>query len=109
MIFIVPEPPAYEQVDLLELLSHVLSLTSAAARLSVKLMYKTDLPDSLPAIYAVSSQIQQIFFNLILNSLDAMPDGGELKISARAVTDGVEIILQDSGPGIPEERSGKYL
>ncbi len=39
----------------------------------------------------MSSQIQQIFFNLILNAMDAMPEGGELRISAQAVTDGVEI------------------
>ena len=36
-------------------------------------------------IFAVNSQIQQIFFNLILNALDAMPAGGELKISARGL------------------------
>jgi len=41
---------------------------------------------------------------LILNSLDAMPAGGELTVSARSVKNGVEIIFQDDGPGIPEER-----
>jgi signal transduction histidine kinase len=63
-----------------------------------------DLPDSLPPIHAVSSQIQQIFINLILNSFDAMPEGGELRISAREVNEGIEMVFQDSGPGIPEER-----
>jgi signal transduction histidine kinase len=92
-----------EQVDLLELLNHVLSLTSQ--QMSQKnLTVTTDLPESLPLIYAVSSQIQQIFFNLILNALDAMPEGGELKISARAVENGVELLFQDNGPGIPEDR-----
>ena len=92
-----------EQVDILELLQHVLSLTSQ--QLSQRhIEVKTDLPESLPAIYAVSSQIQQIFFNLILNSLDAMPAGGELKISARALENGVEITFQDTGPGIPENQ-----
>ena len=33
-----------------------------------------------------------------------MPGGGELKISARALDGGVEIIFQDSGPGIPEDQ-----
>jgi signal transduction histidine kinase/CheY-like chemotaxis protein len=93
----------YEQVDLLDLFNHVLSLTAAQLH-SKNVAAKVELPDSLPLIFAVSSQIQQIFFNLILNALDAMPNGGELRISARAVTDGVEIIFEDSGPGIPEER-----
>ena len=92
-----------EQVDVLELLSHVLSLTSQ--QLSQRhIEIKSNLPESLPTIYAVSSQIQQIFFNLILNSFDAMPAGGDLKISAQTVDHGIEIIFQDSGPGIPEDR-----
>ena len=62
----------------------------------------TDLPDSLPMIYVVSGQIHQIFFNLILNALDAMPMGGELKISARPKNRGIELIFADNGPGIPE-------
>jgi signal transduction histidine kinase len=80
-----------------------LSLTSSQLR-SKNIHIVTSLPDSLPYIFAVSSQIQQIFFNLILNAFDAMPDGGELRVSARAVIGGVEMIFEDSGPGIPEER-----
>ena len=90
-----------EQVDLLELLQHVLSLTSQ--QLSQRqIEVKSDLPDSLPNIYAVSGQIQQVFINLILNSLDAMPGGGELRVAARALEAGVEVIFEDTGPGIPE-------
>jgi signal transduction histidine kinase/CheY-like chemotaxis protein len=92
-----------EKVDVLELLGHVLSLTSQQLG-QRHIEIQTDLPKSLPAIYVVSSQIQQIFFNLILNSLDAMPGGGDLKISARGLDGGVEIIFQDSGPGIPEDQ-----
>jgi signal transduction histidine kinase/CheY-like chemotaxis protein len=92
-----------EQVDILELLQHVLSLTSQQLN-QRNIEVKTDLPESLPLIFAVSSQIQQIFFNLVLNSLDAMPAGGELKISARSLDNGVEITFHDTGPGIPENQ-----
>jgi signal transduction histidine kinase len=87
----------------LDLLKHVLSLTSQQLG-QRQIRVTTDLPDSLPHIYAVSSQIQQIFINLILNSFDAMPAGGELKISARKLINGVEMTFQDNGPGIPEDR-----
>ncbi len=98
-----PGAARVEQVDLLELLQHVLSLTSQ--QLGQKnIVVKTELSPSLPMIYAVSSQVQQIFFNLILNSLDAMTGGGELIISARAVKNGVEMIFEDNGPGIPKDR-----
>jgi signal transduction histidine kinase/CheY-like chemotaxis protein len=98
-----PGAAKVEKVDLLELLQHVLSLTSQQLG-QRHIEIKTDLPPSLPAIYAVSSQIQQIFFNLILNSLDAMPGGGELKINARELGQGIEIFFLDTGPGIPENQ-----
>ena len=98
-----PGASRVEQVDLLDLLGHVLSLTSQQLG-QRHITVRTELPDSLPPIYAVSSQIQQIFFNLILNSLDAMPGGGELSISAKSVSNGVEMIFQDNGPGIPEDK-----
>ena len=91
------------QVNILELLQHVISLTSQQLG-QRHIEVETHLPKTLPEIYAVSSQIQQIFFNLILNSLDAMPTGGTLKIRAREFEQGVEIIFQDTGPGIPENR-----
>ena len=98
-----PGSAKVEQVDILDLLRHVLSLTSQQLG-QRHIEVEADLPESLPAIYAVSSQIQQIFFNLILNSLDAMPGGGTMKISAREYEHGVEITFQDTGPGIPENR-----
>jgi signal transduction histidine kinase len=90
-------------VDILELLQHVLSLTSQQLG-QRQIEVEADLPEALPRIYAVSSQIQQIFFNLILNALDAMPSGGKLIIRAREHEHGIEIIFQDTGPGIPEGR-----
>ena len=98
-----PGAARVEQVDILELLQHVLSLTSQQLG-QRHIQVDADLPESLPVIYAVSSQIQQIFFNLILNSLDAMSAGGELKIRAREFENGVEIVFHDTGPGIPESR-----
>lgn len=92
-----------EQVDLLELLNHVLRLTAQQLH-SKNIAVSTDLPDSLPPIDAVSSQVQQVFINLILNALDAMPGGGELWVRVQAKKDGVEIIFEDNGPGIPEDK-----
>ncbi|MBV6452324.1 MAG: Adaptive-response sensory-kinase SasA [Anaerolineales bacterium] len=92
-----------EHVDVLELLQHVISLTSQQLH-QRNIQIKTDLPESLPSIFAVSGQIQQIFINLILNAHDAMPEGGELEITARALDGGVELIICDDGPGIPADQ-----
>ncbi len=92
-----------KRVDALDLLKHVLSLTSQQmSQRQIEVI--TDLPESLPAIYAVSSQIQQIFINLILNSFDAMQGGGRLRIDAHELEEGVEFLFEDSGPGIPEDQ-----
>jgi signal transduction histidine kinase len=52
---------------------------------------------------AVSSQLQQVFINLTLNAFDAMPDGGELLISALQRERAIEISFADTGPGVPAE------
>lgn len=99
-----PNAISPQAVNLSELLTHVLGLMwkqleERAIRVQV------DVPADLPSVNAVSSQMQQVFINLILNAYDAMPNGGELQITARAARDGVEILFQDSGPGVPLEES----
>ena len=96
-----PSSTKFERVDVLELLAHVISLTSQQLG-QRQIDITTEFPDSLPSIFAVSSQIQQIFFNLVLNAFDVMPGGGTLVIRAKSVENGVEIQFDDSGPGIPD-------
>jgi signal transduction histidine kinase/CheY-like chemotaxis protein len=97
-----PSSTKMESVDVLELLNHVLSLTSQQLG-QRRIEVITELPKSLPTIYAVNSQIQQIFFNLILNAFDVMPAGGNLTVRAKGLASGVELQFEDSGPGIPED------
>jgi two-component system NtrC family sensor kinase len=94
-----------QQVDVADLLRHVIDLLSP--QLTARgIRVTTGFSSKLPRILAVSSQLQQVFINLILNAYDVMPEGGELRITARPVRDMVEIVFQDSGPGIsPENRS----
>ena len=97
-----PSSTKMEKVDALELLRHVISLTSQQLG-QREIEMETDFPESLEPIHAVNSQIQQIFFNLILNAFDVMPGGGVLSIRAKNVDGGIEIQFEDSGPGISED------
>ena len=90
------------EVDLQGLLEYVINLMSKQLE-KQNVQVHLNKPDNLPKIFAVGSQIQQVLINLILNSFDAMPDGGELQISARAARGGVELLFQDSGPGIADD------
>jgi two-component system, NtrC family, sensor kinase len=91
------------QVNLVELLHYVVNLTKKQFD-ERGIHVKLDLPSSLVPVLAVSSQVQQVFLNLILNSFDAMPTGGLLQISGRSVGGGIEILFQDSGPGVPRDK-----
>jgi two-component system NtrC family sensor kinase len=93
-----------DEVRLDELLEHVSGLLSQQLEKN-GIELRIELPENLPSVIAVSSQIQQVFINLILNALDAMPKGGKLVIQGRAVKGGVEFFFQDTGPGIPDDNA----
>jgi C4-dicarboxylate-specific signal transduction histidine kinase len=52
-------------------------------------------------VMVVRSQIQQVLLNLILNAMEAMPEGGQVYIETVLKNDKVEILVQDDGPGVP--------
>jgi len=54
-------------------------------------------------IPVVRTRIERVFLNLILNSMEAMPLGGTIRIAAREAGDSVVIEVEDTGPGIPPE------
>jgi signal transduction histidine kinase len=48
-------------------------------------------------------KIKRVFVNLISNACEAMPNGGELTVSDKLSSKTVEIIISDTGQGIPEK------
>lgn len=67
------------------------------------ILIKKELSPTLPKIILDCNQISQVFVNLILNAIDAMPDGGTLTV--RSLIKGEDIVIQfeDNGTGIPKE------
>jgi two-component system NtrC family sensor kinase len=49
------------------------------------------------------NRMERVFTNLITNALEAMPEGGKIRIAAREVGGCVLVAFEDSGPGIPPE------
>ena len=77
------------------------------------IMVHRDLDPKLPLVVVVSNQIQQVFFNLLINAMEAIPNGGEIWVQTRHLAKlkppAIEIIIEDSGPGIPEsQRANLY-
>jgi signal transduction histidine kinase len=53
--------------------------------------------------------LAQALLNLVLNALAHTPEGGRVELGARAVDDGVEIRIRDTGPGIPAEARARIF
>lgn len=60
-------------------------------------------------LVADREMIRRAVMNLVLNSLDAMPEGGVLTITAVACPDGLELEVADTGPGLSEEARRRAL
>jgi PAS domain S-box-containing protein len=86
------------------LMERVLDLTGRRSRDQGVEVIWCPAPDLLP-LSAVSDRIEQVFLNLVLNALDAMPQGGQLAVITEIThaPDGVRITLSDSGAGIPPD------
>jgi hypothetical protein len=68
-----------------------------------------DCPPGLPAVLADPDQLRIVFGNLIRNAREAMPEGGELTVTAQAVGDGVDVAVADTGVGIPPENLNRVM
>jgi signal transduction histidine kinase len=63
-----------------------------------------DIPEHLPHPKIDSGRLKQAILNLLTNALDAMPDGGELWISAQRSAEGAWLTIRDTGQGVPADR-----
>ncbi len=68
-----------------------------------------DYTERIPLVRVDPSQLQQLFLNLILNAIEAMPKGGELKISAQLEREEILIAFSDTGRGIPSKLQKKIF
>lgn len=95
------EPEDRELRDVNVLVERVLALIHKKSQ-DQHVQIILEASDDLPPIPAVPDRIQQVFLNLTLNALEAMPEGGKLHISTAytATPAGVEIRFADSGAGI---------
>lgn len=91
-------------VDVHALLQDVLALSNkrlAQANVRVRRAFAPDLP----RLRANEDQLKQVFLNLVLNAVDAMPNGGQLTLATRLDRDGrwAFIDVQDEGVGLSAE------
>ncbi|MFB3903437.1 MAG: ATP-binding protein [Acidobacteriota bacterium] len=102
------------RLDLVELLEHALLLVGPQAR-KQGVEIKQAHSDAELKILGDAGQLKQVFLNVFLNSLQAMPAGGTLSVSATRKSseisgrDLIDITVTDTGAGIPAEHLDKVF
>jgi len=93
-----------------ELVEKVLVLTQKQAQ-NHQVEITWEGGDELPPVSMVRDHVHQVFLNLVLNAIDAMPEGGALRIRAARTDEapGVQVSFADTGGGIPPEELGRLF
>jgi PAS domain S-box-containing protein len=103
-----PRADVVASVDVNDLIDNVLLLTGKQLE-RFRIRAICELDSTLPFVMGVADQLKQVLLNLVLNAIDAMPDGGVLHVQTThnaALTDGqtVSIMVTDIGAGISPEQ-----
>lgn len=103
-----PSQPSFERASIRE----VLDTTLEFLRHEIKdrdVLVEIESDDELPASLIDKAQIKQAFFNIVRNAIQAMPNGGLLKITLGSDDRFVRIAFKDTGPGISPESLGNLF
>jgi two-component system NtrC family sensor kinase len=91
----------FRETDLNQVIHDTLALVEHQMK-TARITVQIDLDAQLPHIHGNPGKLQQVFLNLLLNAKDAMPKGGELRVTTTA-NGHVEATVTDSGGGIAPE------
>ncbi|OGP71925.1 MAG: two-component sensor histidine kinase [Deltaproteobacteria bacterium RBG_13_58_19] len=102
--------PVTEKVHINRVLDETIDFLENEARYR-NIDIQTDLAADLPTITSDSSQLQQVFLNIINNGIDAIGKNGRITIKTKyiAKNDRLSIEINDTGPGIPKELLDKIF
>ena len=95
-----PVPPIFQPVDINEILKSILGFSKSYFQ-QHKVFIETDLAENPPYVNADVEKLKQAFLNLMFNAVEAMPDGGQLKVKTYFDDKTVFIEFADQGRGIP--------
>lgn len=98
------DPLSRKSTDLNRLLQEVLVLARKRCE-ECQVGVRYEAPADLPPVTLAPDRVEQVFLNLVLNAIDAMPDGGELQVSMTPTEGpgGICISFSDRGVGIPPD------
>ncbi len=103
-----PQPQRHPtQVN--EVVHSVLRVFHAQLQEKNQIAVRTELAEALPEISADPDLLHRALQNLVLNAIDAMPQGGALTIRTATLGDRIEISVSDTGSGLTPEECGRLF
>ncbi|MCX7973911.1 MAG: ATP-binding protein [Candidatus Aminicenantes bacterium] len=102
-----PSDTAFRQVNLKESLQEIISLIDYKLK-TMNIKLELNLQEIKPVL-GQAERLQQVFINIILNALDAMPKGGKLKINLYQKNQEAVISIADTGMGIKKENLSRIF
>ncbi|MFH1123494.1 MAG: sensor histidine kinase [Pseudomonadota bacterium] len=100
--------PRLEDVDVNETIKQTISLLDNYARIN-NIEIRAQLATDLPIVASDQAQLQQIFFNLMSNAIDAIGKEGVSDVKSVRFGGEIAVSVMDDGPGIPEEQQRKVF
>ncbi|MFG6566141.1 MULTISPECIES: sensor N-terminal transmembrane domain-containing protein [unclassified Sulfitobacter] len=97
-----------EPFDLLQMLGNLGQYLGEDAK-SKGIDFITDLPAAPITVHGLEARLAQVFVNLITNAISFCEDGDAIRVWARKRANRVLIVVEDTGPGIPEQALGKIF
>jgi len=102
LVFARQMPPEKTRVNLDQVVEEALDFVGARCA-EAGIEVECSLSRDLPEITADPAQLNQVLVNLVVNALQAMPEGGKLTVRTRACENDVSLIVEDTGVGMSEE------
>jgi signal transduction histidine kinase len=106
-------PPQLAPCDLSATTNQAIALVAEQAqRQGIRI--KSHFPADLPSLQADATQMKTCFLNILTNAIEAMPRGGQIRVSAQSLAangaaDTLEVRFADTGPGIPHDERDKVF
>ena len=97
-----------EPFDVLETLGNLGRHLGEEAR-AKGIDFITDLPETPIVVYGLEARLAQVFVNLITNAISFCEEGDAIRIWARKKENRVLIVVEDTGPGIPDQALSKIF
>jgi two-component system OmpR family sensor kinase len=103
-----PSQPVRESVQLSALIDDVYFLLAPEFQKKIAKFISEINPEDTK-IYVDSKQIKRVLMNILKNSLQVIPEGGEIKLKSETNDNMISIMISDNGQGIPSENLGKIF